>query len=67
MGHRERLCSIFVAIVLRKARGLSDQTGERPRVEAEREKDFGTAVGRESAMGRRMRERHVPRQGSAGP
>ena len=67
MGHRERLCSIFVAIVLRKARGLSDQTGERPRVEAEREKDFETAVGKESAMGRRMCERHVPRQCSAGP
>ena len=67
MGHRERPCSICVAIVLRKARGFSDQTGERPRVEAEREKDFGTAVGRESAMGRRMCERHVPRQGSAGP
>ena len=68
MGHRERSCSIFVAIVLRKARGFSDQTGERPGVEAEREeKDFGTAVGRESAMDRRMCERHVPRQGSAGP
>ena len=49
------MCSIFVAIVLRKARGLSDQTGERPRVEAAREeKDFGAAVGRESAMDRRM-------------
>ena len=68
MGHRERSCSICVAIVLRKARGFSDQTGERPGVEAEREeKDFGTAVGRESAMDRRMCERHVPRQGSAGP
>ena len=55
MGHRERSCSICVAIVLRKTRGFSDHTGERPRVEAEREeKDFGTAVGRESAMDRRM-------------
>ena len=32
-------CSIFVAIVLRKARGFGDQTGERPRVEAERERE----------------------------
>ena len=68
MGHRERSCSICVAIVLRKARVFSDQIGERPRVEAEREeKDFGTAVGGESAMDRRMWERHVRRQGSAGP
>ena len=55
MGHRERSCSICVAIVLRKARGFSDQTGERPMVEAEREeKDFGTAVGGETQMDRRM-------------
>ena len=55
MGHRERSCSICVAIVLRKARGFSGQTGERPMVEAEREeKDFGTAVGGESPMDRRM-------------
>ena len=46
MGHRERSCSIFVAIVLRKARGFSGQIGERPRVEAEREdRDFETAMG----------------------
>ena len=68
MGHREGSCSICVAIVLRKTRGFSDQTGERPRVEAEREdRDFGTAMGREAAMDRRMGERHVRRQGSAGP
>ena len=55
MRHRDGSCSICVAIVLRKARGISDHTGERPRVEAEREeKDFGTAVGRESEMDRRM-------------
>ena len=54
-GRREGSGSTCVAIVLCKARGFSDRTGERPRVEAEREeKDFGTAVGRESAMDRRM-------------
>ena len=68
MGHREGSGSACVAVVLCKIRGLSDQTGERPRVEAEREeKDFGTAVGRDAAMDRRMGERHVRRQGSTGP
>ena len=68
MGHREVSCSTCVAVVLYKARGFSDQTGERPRVEAEmEEKDSGTAAGREAAMDRRMGERHVRRQGSTGP
>ena len=37
-GALGKVCSKCVAIGLRKIRGFSDHTGERPRVEAERER-----------------------------